>query len=196
MVGDSGVGKSTVLDLIMGFQKAQTGKIYINKDEISKINLKFFRLNIGYVPQEAMLFHSTIRNNIIWSKENEKVNENQIIEVLKLSNAYEFVMKFPKKLETTVGEKGTQISGGQRQRIALARALVRKPKLLILDEATSSIDSESEILINESLKKISNFTTILMITHANSAVKISDRIILIKNGKAELVEDFSNLNMK
>ena len=92
-----------------------------------------------------------------------------------------------------VGEKGTEISGGQRQRIALARALIRKPKLLILDEATSSIDKESEILINQSLKKLSNNTTILMITHSESSTKIADKIIMIENGRAKLKENFSNL---
>jgi ABC-type bacteriocin/lantibiotic exporter with double-glycine peptidase domain len=196
LVGDSGAGKSTILDLLMGFQKAHSGNILINNTEINEINLKHFRLNIGYVPQDPMLFHTSIKNNITWSKDNDQIDENEVIQALKLSNAYDFVMKFPKKIETMVGEKGTEISGGQRQRIALARALFRKPKVLILDEATSSIDLESELLIVNSLKKISNFITILMIAHSESSIKISDRIINIKNGEAKLLKDLTNLPMK
>ncbi len=192
LVGDSGVGKSTIIDLLMGFQKTQSGNIIINKKNIDEINLKLLRKNIGYVPQDPMLFYTSIRNNIAWAKDTH-VSDSEIVDVLKLSNAYDFVMKFPKNIETTVGEKGTEISGGQRQRIALARALIRKPKLLILDEATSSIDKESEILINQSLKKLSNNTTILMITHSESSTKIADKIIMIENGRAKLKENFSNL---
>ena len=144
LIGDSGVGKSTIIDLLMGFQKAQSGEIFINQTKIEKLDLNYLRQNIGYVPQDPMLFHTSIKNNIMWAKNNH-VSENQVVEALKQANALEFVMNFPKKLETTVGEKGTEISGGQRQRIALARALVRKPKLLILDEPTSSIDTESKI---------------------------------------------------
>jgi ABC-type multidrug transport system fused ATPase/permease subunit len=180
----------------LGFQKAHSGNILINNTEINEINLKHFRLNIGYVPQDPMLFHTSIKNNITWSKDNDQIDENEVIQALKLSNAYDFVMKFPKKIETMVGEKGTEISGGQRQRIALARALFRKPKVLILDEATSSIDLESELLIVNSLKKISNFITILMIAHSESSIKISDRIINIKNGEAKLLKDLTNLPMK
>ncbi len=183
LIGDSGVGKSTIIDLLMGFQKATSGEIFINQTKIDELDLNYFRQNIGYVPQDPMLFHTSIKNNIMWAK-NNNISEDQVVEALKLANALEFVMSFPNKLETTVGEKGTEISGGQRQRIALARALVRKPKLLILDEPTSSIDTESENLINETLKKLSSFTTIVMISHSQETKNISDFVNIIENGKA------------
>ena len=137
----------------MSLQKKDSGQILINGNDIESLDLKEFRKLVGYVPQDPVLFFSSIKANMMWPKEN--LNSNEIQEALKLANAYDFIMQFPKKLETLVGEKGTEISGGQRQRIALARAIVRKPKLLILDEPTSSVDLETQKLIKDSLIKIS-----------------------------------------
>lgn len=186
LIGESGSGKTTVLDLLMSLQKKNAGKIKINDYEIEQLDYKFYRKLIGYVPQDPVLFFSTIKENMMWSKEN--LNNAEIIEALKLANAYDFIMKFPNKLETQVGEKGTEISGGQRQRIALARAIVRKPKLLILDEPTSSVDSESQHLIKESLNKITNFSTIIMATHEKSTIEIAHEIYEVYQGQSKNIK--------
>ena len=123
LVGESGSGKTTIMDLLMSLQKKDSGQILINGNDIESLDLKEFRKLVGYVPQDPVLFFSSIKANMMWPKEN--LNSNEIQEALKLANAYDFIMQFPKKLETLVGEKGTEISGGQRQRIALARAIVK-----------------------------------------------------------------------
>ncbi len=186
LVGESGSGKTTIMDLLMSLQKKDSGQILINGNDIESLDLKEFRKLVGYVPQDPVLFFSSIKANMMWPKEN--LNSNEIQEALKLANAYDFIMQFPKKLETLVGEKGTEISGGQRQRIALARAIVRKPKLLILDEPTSSVDLETQKLIKDSLIKISKFATIVITTHEKTTMEIADEIFEISQGKSNLLK--------
>ena len=191
LVGKSGSGKSTIVDLLLGLQKPSKGEILLEKSNLNKFDLNSYRKEIGFVPQEPFLFYATIRENLMWSNPNAK--ESEIIESLKISNAYEFVMKLPKKIDTLVGERGAEISGGERQRIVLARAIVRKPKLLILDEATSSLDANSENLINDALKKISKFTTIIIVAHKTSSLEISDNLYVLKDGKIIENGQFQNL---
>ena len=193
IVGRSGAGKSTIIDLILGLQKPTEGKIIFDNTELNNFDLNSYRKKIGFVSQDPFLFYNTIRNNLIWSKEN--VSDNEIAESLKLANAYELVMSLPLKLDTFVGERGLELSGGERQRIVLARAMIRKPELLILDEATSSLDHNSETMINESLKKISKFTTILVVAHRSSIIKIADKIYVLKDGRIVESGNFEKLRV-
>ena len=181
IVGKSGSGKSTIIDLLIGLQKPLKGKICFDNIELNSFNLDSYRTKISFVPQDPFLFYATIRENLLWS--NKNVTENEIFDSLKIANAYDLVMNLPLKLDTVVGERGTELSGGERQRIVLARAILRKPQLLILDEATSSLDQNSESLIIHSIKKIAEFTTILIIAHRSSTISIADKIYVLKYGK-------------
>ena len=157
------------------------GSIFIDDENANNLDLVSYRKKIGYVPQDPILFNDTIKNNLLWSNESATIEE--IETALKKSNAFNFINLLPKKLNTLVGEKGSELSGGERQRIALARALVRKPEILLLDEATSSIDKESEDVIKESLKELSKSTTILIIAHKSNLIEASNYVYLIQNKK-------------
>ena len=138
---------------------------------------------IGIVPQEPFLLETTIKQNLLWGLQEDKlINDSDIWEALKLARADDFIKKFPKKINTIVGPRGNSLSGGQKQRIVLARALIRKPKILILDEATNSLDEQSEQIIINALKKISKKTTIIMVTHNVKLLKNTDKFYLIENG--------------
>tara|TARA_B100001123_G_C15325510_1_gene1029398 strand:+ start:1306 stop:3063 length:1758 start_codon:yes stop_codon:yes gene_type:complete len=191
IVGKSGSGKSTIIDLVLGLNAPEQGKILIDHQDINKINLTSYRKTIGYVPQDPILFYDTIKNNLLWA--NDKATDEQIKSSLMQANAYEFVMKLPNGLDTIVGERGAELSGGERQRIALARAIIRNPKLLILDEATSSLDKQSETIIKSSLKTISKHVPILIVAHKSSLLNICDYVYVLKN--KEIVEqgDYKNL---
>jgi ABC-type branched-subunit amino acid transport system ATPase component len=163
--GQSGSGKSTIVDLIVGLQKPLKGNIFIDKTNINELDLESYRNLIGYVPQDNFLFNNTIKENIILDK---SYDDKQIIEILKTSNCLEFIEKFSDKIYTQVGERGLGISGGQRQRICLARALIRKPRILILDEPTSSLDFESSQIIFQTIEKLIGKMTIIMICHSSN----------------------------
>ena len=181
IVGKSGSGKSTLIDLLLGLQKPIDGKIFLDDIKLNSLSVDSYRSQISFVSQDPFLFYATIKENLLWS--NSSATEGDIIESLKIANAYDLVMNLPLKLETYVGERGAELSGGERQRIVLARSILRKPKLLILDEATSSLDQSSEMLINESIKKMSQFTTILIIAHRASTISIANSIYVLKDGK-------------
>ena len=178
--GKSGAGKSTLLDLLIGIQVPLSGKIFIDKEELEKFDLSSYRDKISMVSQDPFLFNVSILDNLKWVKDN--IDEDQLIECLKLANCDNFIDKLPDKIHTIVGERGMKLSGGQRQRISLARAIICKPELLILDEPTSSLDKESEELIFDSLKKISKFTTIILITHDSKIINLADKIYFINDG--------------
>lgn len=180
LVGESGSGKSTITDLILGLQIPNSGKVLIDDIPLSEYDQNTFRNKVGYVPQDPILFHTTILENLIWS--NSFATENDCWEALRLANAYNFVKQLPEGINTLVGDRGVRLSGGQRQRIALARALVRKPELLILDEATSALDSESEKLIQESINTIASRTTILIIAHRLSTISNSNLVYVLEKG--------------
>ena len=167
--------------VLLALQEPSEGKICFDNIELNSFNLDSYRTKISFVPQDPFLFYATIRENLLWS--NKNVTENEIFDSLKIANAYDLVMNLPLKLDTVVGERGTELSGGERQRIVLARAILRKPQLLILDEATSSLDQNSESLIIHSIKKIAEFTTILIIAHRSSTISIADKIYVLKHGK-------------
>ena len=181
LVGESGSGKSTVVDLVLGLQVPDNGVVLVDHVPLIEWNLNTFRDRVGYVPQDSQLFNCSIRDNLVWSIDG--VCESDMWESLQLANAAKFISELPMGIDTVVGDRGIRLSGGQRQRIALARALIRKPELLILDEATSALDSESERLIQQSLDQISVGTTILVIAHRLSTIKKANYVYVLEDGK-------------
>jgi ATP-binding cassette subfamily C protein len=188
IVGPSGVGKTTVVDLLMGLIRPQKGEIFIDDLPLAKVNLKSWRRMIGYVPQETLLLHDTIFINVTLG--DPDLTEADAEQALRAAEAREFVTAMPGGMNSTVGERGSMLSGGQRQRIAIARALVHKPKLLILDEPTSALDPESEAAICETLGQLrGRGMTILAISHQPTIMEVADRAYQLQNGKAFLVQD-------
>jgi ATP-binding cassette subfamily B protein len=180
-VGESGAGKSTLIDLLIGFYEPCDGTITVDGIPLLEYDIISFRKKTGFVPQDSILFHDTIRNNLLWSY--DTATENEVEEACKLANAHDFIMEMPEGYNTVVGDRGVRLSGGQRQRIALARALLRKPELLILDEATSSLDSQSETLIQEAIEKIAHQTTMVIIAHRLSTIANADWIYVLEEGR-------------
>jgi len=181
IVGESGSGKSTLIDLLIGFYEPDKGVIYVDKKPLQGFDIYSFRRHIGYVPQDTILLNDTVKNNLLWS--NEKASGKEIIEACKLANADEFIVDLSDGYDTVVGERGVRLSGGERQRIALARALLRKPELLILDEATSALDSRSELLIKSAIENIAHKTTLVVIAHRLSTIVNADYIYVLQKGR-------------
>lgn len=186
LVGPSGCGKSTIVSMIERFYEPENGKVLIDGVEVHEYDLNALRKQIGFVGQEPILFNMTIAENIKMGVEDEVTMED-IVQAAKMANAYEFIMGFPDKFDTIVGEKGSQMSGGQKQRISIARALCRKPKILLLDEATSALDTESEAIVQAALDKImrSGDLTCIVIAHRLSTVKDADKIAVIHEGRVD-----------
>lgn len=193
-VGQSGAGKSTLVSLLLRFYEVTKGEISINNLNINAYNLTNLRENIAIVPQEVMLFGGTIKENILYGKPNS--TDVDVEEAAKKANAHDFISSFPEGYKTIVGERGIQLSGGQKQRIAIARAVLRNPKILILDEATSSLDSESESLVQEALEKLMVGRTSIIIAHRLSTIKNVDTIYVIENGKISETGSYINLVSK
>ena len=184
VVGQSGAGKSTLVSLIMRFFKAQSGNITIDGKNIYNYNLSQLRNEMAIVPQEVILFGGTIKENIAYGNPEATLAEIQL--AAEKANAKEFIDSFPNGFNTLVGERGIQLSGGQRQRIAIARAVLKDPKILILDEATSSLDSESEKLVQDALDQLMQGRTSIVIAHRLSTIRKANQILVMKNG--EIVE--------
>ena len=180
LVGPSGSGKSTIASLVLRFYDPDSGSITIDGINSREMGLEFLRNQMAIVPQDVILFGGTIRENIEYGKPGASLEE--IEEAAKKANAHIFVDSFPEKYETIVGERGIQLSGGQRQRIAIARAVLKDPRILILDEATSSLDSESERLVQEALDKLMVGRTSLVIAHRLSTIRKADRILVLDKG--------------
>lgn len=183
LVGPSGAGKSTITSLLLRFYDPTNGTVRIDGKDIRDYNLTMLRKNMAIVPQEVLLFGGSIRENIEYGKPG--ATEEEIINAAKQSNAWEFIDRFPEKLDTLVGERGIQLSGGQRQRIAIARAILNDPAILILDEATSSLDSESERLVQDALEKLMTGRTSIIIAHRLSTIHNVDKIIVIDKGEVK-----------
>ena len=181
IVGESGTGKSTLIDVIMGFNDPTSGDILIDLTPLKKYDINSYREKIGYVPQDGELFNASVIQNIKWA--NEKATDEQVQHICKEAYADSFIKNFSEGYETIVGDRGVRLSGGQLQRIALARALIRKPEILILDEATSSLDSKSEKNIQEALNTIARKTTIIVIAHRLSTILKADNIFVINHGR-------------
>uniref|UniRef100_A0A8B9TMI8 Phosphatidylcholine translocator ABCB4 n=1 Tax=Anas platyrhynchos TaxID=8839 RepID=A0A8B9TMI8_ANAPL len=180
LVGGSGCGKSTTVQLIQRFYDPKEGTITIDGQDIKTLNVRYLREIIGVVNQEPVLFATTIAENIRYGRED--VTMEEIEKATKEANAYDFIMKLPKKFETVVGERGAQLSGGQKQRIAIARALVRNPKILLLDEATSALDTESESVVQAALDKAREGRTTIVVAHRLSTVRNADLIAVFESG--------------
>ncbi|MCX7880118.1 MAG: ABC transporter ATP-binding protein/permease [Ignavibacteria bacterium] len=181
LVGASGSGKSTVVDLIVRFYDPTEGVVSIDGKNIRDLDIISYRNLFGIVSQDIFLFNDTIRNNILIG--NPSVDEEELIQACRIANAYNFITKLPNGLDTVVGERGTMLSGGERQRIAIARALVRNPKILIFDEATSSLDTESEKVVQEAINQSLKDKTAIIVAHRLSTIIDSDEILVFDDGR-------------
>ncbi|XP_030708339.1 bile salt export pump isoform X3 [Globicephala melas] len=182
MVGSSGAGKSTALQLIQRFYDPSEGMVTLDGHDIRSLNIQWLRAQIGIVEQEPVLFSTTIAENIRYGREDATMED--IVRAAKEANAYSFIMDLPQQFDTLVGEGGGQMSGGQKQRLAIARALVRNPKILLLDMATSALDNESEAMVQEALSKVQHGLTIISVAHRLSTVRAADVIIGFERGTA------------
>lgn len=191
IVGPSGAGKSTLTSLLLRFYNPVGGKILLDGVDSADFDLTTYRSQFGIVPQEVLLFNGSIEENIAYG--NPEASKEEIIEASKKANAFRFIESFPEKFETLVGERGVQLSGGQRQRIAIARAVLRNPAILILDEATSSLDSESEFLVQEALQDLMKGRTSVVIAHRLSTIQNADKIIVLDEGKVVESGDHASL---
>jgi ATP-binding cassette, subfamily B, bacterial len=181
LVGRSGSGKSTIINLIMRFYPVSDGRVIVDGDDIQSYHLTGYRHNIGVVPQDVILFGGTIEENIAYGKTEASFEE--IKDAARKANALDFIESFPEGFKTLVGERGLKLSGGQRQRIAIARAILKDPAILILDEATSSLDAQSEVLVQQALEKLMEGRTTIVIAHRLSTIKKVDRIFVINDGR-------------
>jgi subfamily B ATP-binding cassette protein MsbA len=181
LVGHSGSGKSTILNLIPRFYDVQSGEITIDNQSIYNSKISSLRKHISLVSQETTLFDDTIKNNIKYA--NENASDEEINEAAKLSYCEEFIQKLPNKYETLIGEDGVRLSGGEKQRISIARAMLKKSSIILLDEATSSLDAETEKKIQDALKILTHNKTSIVIAHRLSTILNSDRIYVIQSGR-------------
>jgi len=180
LVGSSGSGKSTIISLICGFHTATTGKVLIDGIDLASIRLSSYRQQLGVVLQETFLFDGTIHENILFSRPN--ATEAQLMDACRIARVDEFAERFPEQYNTVVGERGVKLSGGQRQRLSIARAILADPRVLILDEATSSLDSESEALIQSGLSYLMQGRTTFVIAHRLSTIRRADQILVVEQG--------------
>lgn len=185
IVGPSGAGKTSIVDLIVGLVRPQAGDVWLDDAPLSDINLTAWRQMVGYVPQETLLLHESVFVNI--TLEEPGITEAEVETALRAAEAWDFIASLPEGIHTPVGERGSRFSGGQRQRIAIARALVHKPHLLILDEATASLDPVSETAICETVRKLRGTTTILAVTHQPALLDIADRVYRLEHGAVQQI---------
>lgn len=180
LCGPSGAGKSTLADLALGLLMPTDGRILIDGHALAGPRLHDWRRSIAYVPQDTFLFHDTIRQNLLWAE--PSASEADLLAALRAAAAEEFVRRLPQGLDTLVGDRGLRLSGGERQRIALARALLRRPTLLVLDEATSALDTQNERLVQDAIEKLAGELTLLLIAHRLSTVRMADNIVVLNRG--------------
>jgi subfamily B ATP-binding cassette protein MsbA len=183
IVGPSGAGKSTLVSLIPRFYDPVKGRVLIDGQDIKYVTIKSLRQQIGLVAQETVLFNDTVLENIRYGKQDASMDE--IIEASKAANAHDFITGLPKDYDTVIGDRGHNISGGERQRLSIARALLKNPPILILDEATSQLDTESETLVQAALDKLMKNRTVFVIAHRLSTVRQADKIVVLENGMIE-----------
>jgi ATP-binding cassette subfamily B protein len=181
LIGPSGGGKSTIVKLLFRFYDLQSGKIIIDGQDVSAVTQDSLRENLSLVPQDPILFHRSLMENIRYGK--PSASDGEVIAAAKLAHAHEFISSFPGGYNTLVGERGVKLSGGERQRVAIARAILKNAPVLVLDEATSSLDSESEFYIQDALKNLMQNRTVIVIAHRLSTIMQMDRIVVLENGR-------------
>jgi subfamily B ATP-binding cassette protein MsbA len=181
LVGPSGAGKSTIFNLIPRFYDPTSGSICVDGHDLRSVTQVSLRAQMAIVPQDTLLFGGTIRENILYGRLD--ASQDEMIAAARAANAHDFIMEFPKQYETLVGERGANLSGGQRQRIAIARAILKDPRILLLDEATSSLDNESEGLVQEALDRLMQNRTTVIIAHRLSTIKVAHRIAVLDSGR-------------
>jgi ABC-type multidrug transport system fused ATPase/permease subunit len=191
LAGHSGAGKSTIIQLLLRFYETQRGEIRVDDHLVTDWELASLRAHIGIVPQEVLLFGGSIRENISYAK--PEASEDELIAAAKKANAWQFISQFPEGMQTLVGERGVKLSGGQRQRIAIARAILKDPSILILDEATSSLDAESEALVQEALDELMKGRTTIIIAHRLATIRNVDRIYALSEGR--IIEEGSHAEL-
>ncbi|MFF4656012.1 ABC transporter ATP-binding protein [Streptomyces sp. NPDC001381] len=182
LVGASGAGKSTVLGLVIGFIRPTSGRLLLDGTDMNTLDLRTYRRFVSVVPQESILFDGTVRDNVAYGMEDE-ADEEQVRAALRDANALEFVERLPDGLDTLLGERGARLSGGQKQRLAIARALIRDPRVLVLDEATSALDTRSEALVQQALARLLRGRTTFVVAHRLSTVRGADRIVVMGEGR-------------
>ena len=180
-VGESGAGKSTLVNLAIGFRQPTIGKILLDGHDLRELDLRTYRRQIGVVPQTTLLFNGTLRENVTYGL--AQISDDALWKILADANLAEFVRALPQQLDTPLGESGTRLSGGQRQRLAIARALVRNPRVILLDEATSALDTESERLVQEALVRLTKGRTTLIVAHRFSTIRHAHRIVVLSGGR-------------
>ena len=181
VVGASGAGKSTLMSLILGFDRPTAGRIRLDGRDMNEIDLRSFRRFVGVVTQDSLLLHGTLRENIVYGSRD--VSDERVLKAIEDANAAEFVSKLPEGLDTVVGERGARLSGGQKQRIAIARALIRDPRVLILDEATSALDAGSEKVVQNALDRLMEGRTTFIVAHRLATIRNADRVIVLEDGR-------------
>jgi subfamily B ATP-binding cassette protein MsbA len=184
LVGSSGSGKSTLISLVMAFNRPLSGRVLVDGHDLAQVRLRDYRAQLGVVLQDNFMFDGTVAENIRFARPHATMEEVQ--GVSRIAHCDEFIEKFPKKYDTIVGERGIKLSGGQRQRVAIARAILADPRILILDEATSSLDSESEAMIQDGLRMLRRGRTTFVIAHRLSTIQSADQILVLEAG--EIVE--------
>ncbi|NEO92071.1 MAG: ABC transporter ATP-binding protein [Moorea sp. SIO3G5] len=194
IVGPSGAGKSTLLSLIIGFMAPTTGRVLLDGTDMSSLDLQTYRKFLSVVSQETILFEGTVRENIVYGS--QQLDEEQLLKAIQDANALEFIQELPSGLDTLIGENGAKLSGGQRQRLAIARALIRNPRVLVLDEATSSLDTASEALIQEALEHLMENRTTFVVAHRLSTIRKADRIVVMERGHIVEVGNHAQLLAK
>jgi len=181
-VGESGSGKSTLMNLVIGFRRPTAGRILLDGVNMEQLNLRDFRKFLAVVPQQTVLFSGSIRDNITYGLDGVKAAD--VERVVEMANVKEFVSRLPQGLDTPVGPHGGKLSGGQRQRIAIARAVLRNPRVIILDEATSSLDVISEHLVQEAINRLIKGRTTFIVAHRLSTIRHADRVVVMADGRA------------
>jgi ATP-binding cassette subfamily B (MDR/TAP) protein 1 len=182
LVGESGSGKSTIISLLERFYNPDSGHILLDGVNIKTFKLSWLRKQMGLVCQEPIIFNESIHANIAYGKQGSTATEDEIIAVAKAANAHNFISSLPNGYETLVGESGTHLSGGQKQRITIARAILKDPKILLLDQATNELDAESELVVQEALDRVSVNRTTVVVAHQLATTKGADIIAVVKNG--------------
>jgi len=194
IVGVSGAGKTTLCNLLPRFYDASSGNIFIDGQDIRDLTIKSLRRQIGIVTQETILFNDTIKNNLTYG--NPNASEEEIIQAAKAAMAHDFICQIPGEYNAYIGERGTKLSGGQKQRMAIARAIIKNPPILILDEATSSLDSKSEAMVQKALDNLMQKRTTFIIAHRLSTVRGANKIIVLHHGKIKEIGNHANLLAK